>query len=306
MYDHLYVKKRRRRKIAAISAFIGGVGVTALVIVSMLGRFTGTFTVSLKNSEVKLSLYRTSDFENEEGTSFIRINDVPLFEEWSYDKFTDDFAEEMDDVLDSELYADYKNIPGNYHPAENSKEKASVDYFKFTFYVRNIGSKTAQYNLSLKYEESGKPDSGSDISLDDTLRIMLYENELDSNEHNKMIYAKASGDIRQIKYRDEDGEEHVMSTELEFLSKHPSYYVDQADIAEYPLVDASFINNNTLLKTSTKGFAMNDVKRYTLVMWLEGEDMQSNNTIVSPVGAGLKIGVDISAFTAYSEDELNY
>ena len=305
MYDRLYVKKHRRRRIAAVATLIGAVGVTSLVIVSMLGRFTGTFTVSLKNSEVKLSLYSLkSDIEEEKaGTSYIRIDDVPLFEEWSYEKFNDDFDGNMDEALDSEKYLDYKDIPGNNHPSDKAGEKGSVDYFKYTFYVRNTGTKTAQYNLSLKYEESGKPHSGADISLDDTLRVMLYENDLNSDEHNKAVYAKASGDARRIRYIDENGEERYMTTDLEFLSKHPAYYVDEADMNEYPLVDASFIDNSTLLKLSTKGFAMNDVKRYTLVMWLEGEDLQSNNSIASPVGAGLKIGIEINAYTAYNDHE---
>ena len=43
-------------------------------------------------------------------------------------------------------------------------------------------------------------------------------------------------------------------------------------------------------------FIRNDIRRYTIVFWLEGYDPQSRPDEEHPEGATLKLGVDISAY----------
>ena len=60
MYELEYVRKRKRKIRAAIIGGISAIGVSVLVIVAFLGRFVGTFTVTVDNGEVKLALSETS------------------------------------------------------------------------------------------------------------------------------------------------------------------------------------------------------------------------------------------------------
>ena len=92
MYDYVLVRRRRRRKIAAIVSFVCSIGITALIIISFLGQYTGTFTISLVSSSVKLSLSDEESFVNP--TSYLRIDKVNLFEEYTYD-----YIKEIDDKL---------------------------------------------------------------------------------------------------------------------------------------------------------------------------------------------------------------
>ncbi len=95
MYDKLFVRKRRRRRIAALVTIISSFGIASLVIISFLGRSVGTFTVSLNNSEVNLALV-----EKENSTAYstyLRINESAKFIEHSYD-----FFKYKLDVLDDE------------------------------------------------------------------------------------------------------------------------------------------------------------------------------------------------------------
>ena len=82
MYDLILVRRRRRRRIAALVSLICSIGVTALIIVSFLGQYTGTFTVSLTNSSVRLSLSEKESFENPK--TYLRIDQLNLFEEYTY------------------------------------------------------------------------------------------------------------------------------------------------------------------------------------------------------------------------------
>lgn len=282
MYDRQFIKKRRRRRIAAIVACASAMMITSLVIVSMLGRFTGTFTVSLKNSEVRLSLSKTKDFGTP--STFLRIDKLQSFEETTYKNLPGD------DVLDNE------QTPATYGVNKDPEtgDEVSMNYFKYTFYIRNSGEKTAQFNMSINFEDRSKSDDGSERMLDDTLRVMLYENDvIDGQEdtHTKYIYAKESAEYNI----DMEGNKVLK----EFVSSYP--YENKED-KNHPLVDESFVSGSTVAKISAKNFKKGDIKRYTLVVWLEGEDPQSTNDKESPVGASLKLGIQVTAYTAYAKD----
>ena len=94
MYDHLLIKKRRRRRIAALVSLITGIGISSLVLVAFLGRFTGSFTVKLANSSVKLSLSDKESFANP--TSYLALEKLDLFEENTYSNLP------KQEILDSE------------------------------------------------------------------------------------------------------------------------------------------------------------------------------------------------------------
>ena len=82
MYDLLFVRRRRRRKVAALVALFSSIGVTSLVIISFLGRSVGTFTVALSNSEVNLSLSETQN--TNKNSTFLRVNENAKYVEHTY------------------------------------------------------------------------------------------------------------------------------------------------------------------------------------------------------------------------------
>ena len=274
MYDKEFVKKRRRRVIAALVSLISGIGVTSLVIVAFLGRFTGTFTVSLANSSVRLSLSDKLSFENP--TSYLRIEKLHLFEENTYT------ALPSDDVIDNE------NTPYNYGAYTNDDNVTVLRYMKYTFYVRNMGGKTAKYNLKINLQDRNKASDGSERTLDDTLRVMVYENDCIENIgtqlHNKNIYAKEAAEYNI----DKDGNK----TMREFVSTYP--YLNEED-DNHPLAD-TFANSSTVHTYERGAFLSGQTRRYTIVTWLEGEDPQSGFLDDAPVDASIKLGVEITAY----------
>ena len=104
MYDLQYVRKRRRRRIAAFVALFASIGVTSLVITSFLGRRVGSFTVSLQNSSVQLALSEKESYENP--TSYLRIDKIPSeYYEYSYDWFERTGFEHVDDENNNAIEA---------------------------------------------------------------------------------------------------------------------------------------------------------------------------------------------------------
>lgn len=274
MYDLSYVKKRRRKKIAAMVSLFAAVGITALVIVSFLGRTVGTFSVKLTNSDVRLSLSEKSSFTN--SGSYLHVDSVPNLRETSFSNLPDA------SYLDNE---DTPTLDKNINRDEDGKIE-SIDYIKYTFFIRNVGNTIARYNLSINISDSQKSNDGTNRYLDDTLRIMVYENDASSDSHEYRIFAQES---YQHNF-DKDGDR----TKREFVSKVPS------DLKEDPengyILAESFVSDSVAAKYEVGNFAKGDVKRYTLVVWLEGEDPDSDNSDEAPEGATLKLGVDIAAY----------
>ena len=274
MYDLSYVKKRRRKKIAALVSLFTAVGITSLVIISFLGRTVGTFSVKLTNSDVKLSLSEKSSFKD--ATSYLHLDTIPTLRETSYVNLPDaDFLDNEDTpVLNDEAII------------RDEKGKLESIYFvKYTFFIRNVGNSIARYNLSINITDSQKSNDGTNRYVDDTLRIMVYENDAtQAGAHDFKVFAKESD---QYNY-DKDGNR----TMREFVATVPQ---DHKEADKYPLAD-SFISSSVACKYEVGNFAKNDVKRYTLVVWLEGEDPDTDNSDEPPEGATLKLGVDIAAY----------
>ena len=281
MYDLILVRRRRRRRIAALVSLFCSIGVSALVIVSFLGQYTGTFTVSLTNSSVRLSLCDKEAFDNP--TSYLRIDKLDLFEEYTYVNI---LHEDLDDESKAYDFGAHTIEVKNKQTGEIT-QKNVLSYFKYTFYVGNIGSKAAQYNLKINILECTQALDGR--TLDDTLRIMVYENDLDDTYsldpvHNVDVYAKES--VRT--HTDLEGNK----TRREFVSTPTASSVEDEN---HPLA-TSFEDVKTVVTYKRGGFYAGQIRRYTLVSWLEGEDLDSTNQSEAPEGATLKLGVEITAY----------
>ena len=94
MYDQQYVRRRKRRKIAAFIALVSSIGVACLVVTSFLGRHTGTFTVAGTNTTVKLALSKKADLS--ETSSYLRVDKLYPLRETSFENLP------SHDLLDDE------------------------------------------------------------------------------------------------------------------------------------------------------------------------------------------------------------
>ena len=271
MYDQDYVKKRKKKRAAAIFFFVGSVGVTALGIIAFLGRFVGTFTVTITNGEVNLALSEKASFEQQE--SMLRIDTLAQFEEFSYETLPGS------NILDNE---DYDYFTGAVFDGDVWK---SMEFFKYTFYVKNVGFQVARYDMQFIIRETKKSDDGTNRYLDDTIRFMIYQNDGNKPEdHDYKIYAKEAAEYNYTA----DG----VRTRREFVSEYPENNTEDAD---HPLCEI-FTSPSVIAEYSVNDFGMNDMIRYTVVAWLDGYDPQSSDEHTAPLGASMKIGVEIKAY----------
>ena len=273
MYDLQYVRKRRRRRIAALVALICSIGAACLVVTSFLGRTVGTFTIAVTNTDVRLALSKKADLSD--ATTYLRVDKLYPLRETSFDNLP------AHDVLDNEENDyDYGLV------RDKNGNPDSLNFIKYTFYVSNIGSTIARYNLTVKLGDRKEAVDGTQRGLDDTLRVMVYENDPSATDsHDYTVFAKEAAEYNY----DEEGNK----TRREFISTYPSGSNKEDDFHK---LAESFLPGQAIVKYTASNFKKGDIKRYTLVIWLEGEDPQSDNSKEIPEGASLKLGVDIAAY----------
>lgn len=261
MYRLEYVKKRKRRKRVAIVGGISTVVVATFAIVAFLGRFVGTFTVSLETRNVDLTLLEKKD--STAHTSFLRVSDLPAFQEYTYKYLKDIDGFENIDNEDSSSF-----MGANY---DSSQQITSLNFFKYTYYVKNVGSKKAKYDWSVNILEDVKAKDGR--SLLDTVRVMIFVD----GEHK--VYGQAATELN-----DEGDYRSPVSVSKE-----------QAD-DNFPFEGYAYLFTSSKVITTFQGQEINvgELKRYTIVTWLEG--FRSSDEEFAPRGAKIKLGVEINAY----------
>jgi hypothetical protein len=254
MYSFTLVKRRRRRKIAAIIATIGAIGTSIFAIVAFLGRQVGTFTVNLQNQGVALAMDTHSSFENE--TTYLNASGFGSFSTpYSYKWFLTSTTENFD-ILNDE----------NVDPTIGSEGNNSLRYFKYTFFVKNIGSLDATFDLDIMLNENMKPTNGAQ-ALDEYLRVMVFE-----GTEKRTVFAKRS-----------------MSRPADELG----YRKELLDMKDVSLGEAELFYDETKLATVNNGIAIGEIRMFTLLFWLEGADPECSKI---PNQASLRIGAQINAY----------
>ena len=263
MYALNLVRRRKRRVRAAICACVGATGVATLSIAAFLGHKSGSFTVSLESKNAQLTLSRKSNFQ--ERSSFLRVEEVPEFHEYTYRNI----KKIGDDVINSEE-TDYK--------LGFTNDGKTTNFLKYTFFVKNVGNDSARYDFSLKIKDVVKSIDGR--TLEDTFRVMVY----DSKWSEPKVYAQRAS---QPTSYDENGVADYSSP----------ISVDEGNAtAEYPFEGFAtvFNDNREVMSEIAEDIAVGEVRKYTIVTWLEG--FRSSNDKLAPEGASIKLGVEINAY----------
>lgn len=268
MYELEYVRKRKRRLLVLLGGGVSLSVVTSLAIIAFLGRFVGTFTVSLETRDVDIALSE----KRVAGTNstFLRVDPIYPFQEFTYSDFDRRFGDEVIDSEDTDF-----SIGANTN-AQN--EIDSLNFFKYTFYVKNVGTTPAKYDFKLNITDNVLSDDGR--SLIDTMRVMVYE------DGQKTVFGKAL----TIPHKETQGG----STYSDY---RPPISINEYQATESePFMGYAEVFTSSKVVTTFSRLTINvgEAKRYTIVSWLEG--FQSSSTEPAPKGATIKLGVEINAY----------
>jgi len=272
-----YVKKKKKKKIVLLVSAICTGCMTVMIVISFLGNALGTFTVSLKKpEEIKMLMSEHSDFA--QTTTYLHLNDVPRMD--LYTASLIDNHEQIDNEDNNYLYGAERDKQG---------KPLYLNFLKYTFYLKNASYTNVLYTFNvnvIKNQKPGKKSDGTDFDYDlsDISRVRIYENK--DTKHTFKTYAKRS----RTSHKTEDGT-------LTFKEPIAGEYGTglYCGFANEYISDTNFVSEPNLeLKP-------NETVRYTVVLWLEGEDPQAQGE--APTNCSLELGVDILAYAGKTNKE---
>jgi hypothetical protein len=248
-----YVKRRKKKIIAWFFFGIGGTGCLILGILAFLGQTSGNFSIKLNETDqAQLAMATASDFNDGSSTSYLRAEGLT-----SADVMAADILPE-DAQLDSDVGGS-KNGP---------------NYLAYTFYIKNTSTEKVSYNVSVNIDDYRSPYNQA-VSLIAILRLRVYENlEIsDTINHNMTTYGKSSStpfvkDDGTTEYRDPISLCSVLADGTKILPTDISGNMKAENVGWAE----PFVSNNIACSRQYSDLAKNGIVRYTVVMWLEGND----------------------------------
>lgn len=167
-------------------------------------------------------------------------------------------------VLDEVTCISLKTLPNSDILDKNASGDHSEPrkYFAYTFWVRNAGEKEVDYTWELKLKQI-------ENDVDKALWVMLYD------EGKQTIYSKEIS---------EDNPEHLSGFDKEYFKGEAAnaeyqYYNSNG---KYGIRTTKYENNDLgiIAKGKVENFNIEDKHKYTVVMWLEGDDPDCTNAIL--------------------------
>ncbi len=208
-----------------------------------------------------LTCFIMSAFYTQAGEFVVRV-DNPLENKLVISETTD-FSEEMI-VLNGEVIPNADNISiFDIDPkvAQIDGKHNGMDYIAYTYYVKNISEEYLNYTYSLSIRRATK-------GIENAVWVMLYHNG------RQQIFAMEG----------KDGEAESQQAMYEFPFQEdalvPETYSYDETSGKYRLTTKPFATSNVVAMAQREGIAPEEIDKFTVVIWLEGEDPECVNDIL--------------------------
>ncbi len=227
-----------------------------------------SFVAEIKDKNASLELASHSDFSV--SGSKIVIDKLPDFRgaytyQWFFSSANGHL---MDRIHDEET--DYK--------LGLSTVSDGMDFYKFTFFVKNTGKSNESFKMKIEYDEEYLS-YYKNSNIDEYLRLMVF-----NGDNTPEIFARRSKTFYDT-YHD-DKEDYVSGPE-----GTSNYYGE-----------AYLFDEEPLLTSFTTMLGPDSMRMYTLLFWLEGYDNECKN-VPDEAYLNIKVSIEYSEAKNPSEEE---
>lgn len=198
------------------------------------------------------------------------LSETPDFENEKYRLYTDQIKNVNAITIDS-INRGVWSIDGSHN---------GPGYLAYTFYIKNDGTETTNYAYTMNI-------TSQTMNADQAAWIMFFEDD------KQQIYARMSADGNP-----EELYGYQTRPFAEFAYDADSqYYIEDGRAG---IITTPFIDEYTALQGLVEDFEPGEVKKYTIVIWLEGDDPECTNAILGGhVGFTVqfdRLGIDEEGF----------
>ena len=252
-----FVQKKKKKRIALVLFSVGFLGCSMLAILAYLGRTSGDFTIQLGEGKTLLTMATDTGFSD--STSFLKAKGLERSVTWSADLLP------QDSELDS-------STGGSKNGSYSTSMTTTLDsYLAYTFFVRNDSTDSVDYLVNLSIDNYVNPVNESS-SLLDILRVRLFENSVYNGSdltHNMATYAMKSNSPYTLPDGSEEARECIGKC---IVHSDGSKDYSVATKPENRGFASAFVDNSNVFNTVHENLKVSGIVRYTIVMWLEGDD----------------------------------
>lgn len=251
-------------------ALLGMLGALLLVLfaLSMITNMQGHFTINMSGGLFRegFSLSETADFENPTMRLFAEpAEGVPCFS-------IRDIAPDV-----------------NVHDGQHN----AVEYFAYTYYIRNEGESTVNYTWKANLSAESK-------NLFDAVWVMIFQDDV------MKFYAKArdDGTREAIPYFDDDSRGYPVRPFYDLAAAPQEQYalIKATQSREfYRLIPYGFESDTVIATDRVTEVEPQETHKYTVVIWLEGDDPDCTNDLIGG-HAGLEMNFKLEEEEDTGED----
>ena len=221
--------------------------VTVLFALSMVSQMQGHFTINLSGDLLQegFTLSETKDFQ----TPSMRLFAEP--------------ATEVPCFSISDLHDDVNDVDGQHNEA---------GYFAYTFYIRNEGENTVDLNWELVVNSESH-------ELSKAVWVMFFEDDV------MRIFAKsrADGTRETLPSLGDDSRGYIRTPLAEYAADAQALYqpiTSRNGMTFYRVVPENFAEEDTVAMGTQLQVEPQEVHKYTVVMWLEGDDPDCTDELI--------------------------
>lgn len=169
----------------------------------------------------------------------------------------------------------FRELPDSLPQDIGFKNDAKRKYMAFSFYFLNLTDRAISYDMSIEIVDELAGTKDRNYKPSDALRILILE-ERDIGED-----LEGHGDLKTdctVYAREESSKEGF----------------DELLAADYPPdIVTYFADGDTIVSEKEIPFELNEIKKYTVVLWLEGFDISCKQELI---GGRLKMRMTFEAY----------
>ena len=241
-----------------------------LLIFSLVQQMRGHFTVNLSSGMFKegFTLSETADFEK--ATTHLFANP----------------AQDVPCISINQIPTSIDEIDGQHNDL----------YFAYTYYIRNEGDHTVGYTWSLNLNEETQ-------NVADAVWVMVFE------DGKMRFFAKANRETGEKEALPAFGDAARGYIRLPIRALDPDsdqFEVVKVDgqITFWRVIPDKFLSNTCITEGFQTDVVPQEVHKYTVVMWLEGDDPSANNSVIGG-HLGVEMGFRLTSEKQDDEDDGN-
>ena len=182
--------------------------------------------------------------------------------------------------LAAAMVPDVTNITYDWLPAtldlEADGSHNGKNYLAYTFYLSNNGKETLNYQSTLQSVKAAK-------DADEAIRIMLYKNgepAVYAKENRGLTSSDGSPEPFEQIFKKEIPENYTPPTAEEIEAAAAAHQSkDLVAHTDEEIVIQPFVDSKTVFDTVIEGIEPGQTDKYTIVMWVEGEDPECLDVI---------------------------